>query len=115
MRLLLLPLFLLLLLSTGCKGSEGAADEGTDPATILEVENRNFNDMNIFVLRGGQRLRLGSVTGGGTREFVLPPYLVNSGGALRFLADPVGGTQTPVTQEMSVFPGDVVRLTIPSF
>jgi hypothetical protein len=52
-------------------------------------------------------------TGNSTKSFVLPAYLIRTGGPLRFLADPIGGNRTPVSQEMTVQPGDIVTLTIP--
>ena len=80
---------------------------------MLQVENQGFADMVIYAVNGGQRVRLGLATGNSTKSFTLPSYLVRGGGPLRFLADPVGGNRTPVSEEMTVQPGDVVRLTIP--
>lgn len=79
----------------------------------MRVENQGFSDMVIYALSGAQRVRLGTVTGNSTRSFTIPRYLVGGAGSLRFLADPIGGTRTPVSEEMSVQPGEVVTLTIP--
>lgn len=80
---------------------------------MVEVENQGFSDMVIYAVDGAQRVRLGSVTGHSRRAFSIPRYLVGGGGTLRFLADPIGGNRTPVSEEMVVQPGDVVSLTIP--
>lgn len=80
---------------------------------MVEVENQGFSDMVIYALDGAQRIRLGSVTGHSSRTLAIPRYLVGGGGTIRFLADPIGGNQTPVSEEMVVQPGDVVSLTIP--
>jgi hypothetical protein len=41
-------------------------------------------------------------TGNSTESFMLPAYLVRTGGPLRFVADPIGGDRTPVSEGMTV-------------
>jgi hypothetical protein len=77
------------------------------------VENRGFTDMIVYAVSGGQRVRLGMATGNSTRSFTIPNYLVRGAGRLRFLADPIGGNRAPVSEEMTVQPGDIVTLTVP--
>ena len=98
---------------SACGGrSRTAQPEAETPAT-LEVENRGFADMVIYAVTGSQRLRLGLATGNSTKSFPLPNSLVRAAGPIRFLADPIGGTRTPVSEERVVQPGDVVTLTSP--
>jgi hypothetical protein len=97
----------------GCAGKSKTNQPEPDQAAVLQVENRGFADMVIYAVSGSQRFRLGLATGNSTKSFTIPPSLVRIGGPLRFLADPVGGTRTPVSDEMVVQPGDVVTLTIP--
>ena len=80
---------------------------------MVEVQNRGFTDMVIYAVSGGQRIRLGMATGNSTKTFTIPRHLVRGAGPIRFLADPIGGNRTPVTEELTVQPGDVVTLTIP--
>jgi hypothetical protein len=80
---------------------------------MLRVENQGFSDMVIYAVSGAQRVRLGLATGNSTRSFTIPDYLIRGAGPLRFLADPIGSSRTPVSEEMTVQPGDVVSLTIP--
>lgn len=80
---------------------------------MLQVENQGFSDMVIYVVTGTQRVRLGLATGNSTKSFPIPNYLIRGAGTLRFLADPVGGDSTPVSEEITVQPGDIVNLTIP--
>jgi hypothetical protein len=80
---------------------------------MLQVENQGFSDMVIYAVNTGQRIRLGLATGNSTKSFSIPGYLVQSGTPLRFLADPIGGDRTPISEEMTVAPGDMVTLTIP--
>jgi hypothetical protein len=105
-------LFVLAML-TACAGR--AQDTGTEPAgpAMVRVENQGFADMVIYAVSGGQRVRLGLATGNSTKTFTVPRYLTAGAGPVRFLADPIGGDRTPVSEEMSVRPGDLVTLTIP--
>ena len=80
---------------------------------MLQVENRGFADMVIYAVSGSQRTRLGIATGSSTKAFTIPNTLLRGTGTLRFLADPIGGNRTPISEELAVQPGDVVTLTIP--
>ncbi|CAN5139302.1 hypothetical protein BH23GEM4_BH23GEM4_05610 [soil metagenome] len=107
----LLPLALALAACTGMQRS-GARDE---TPTTVRVENRATLDMTVYVLRQSQRIRLGQVTANSTATLPIPQYLIFGATSLRFLADPIGSSATPVSQEITVLPGDEVVLTIPPF
>jgi hypothetical protein len=99
-------------LVSACAGR--SQDAGPEPAesAMVEVRNQGFSDMVVYAVNGGQRIRLGLATGNSTKTFTIPRHLVR-GGTIRFLADPIGGNRSPVSEEMVVQPGDVVTLTIP--
>jgi hypothetical protein len=80
---------------------------------MVQVQNQGFTDMVIYAVSGSQRVRLGIATGNSTQTFTIPRYLVRGAGPLRFLADPVGSDRAPVSEELTVQPGDLVTLTIP--
>src|SRR2546426_180488 len=93
-----------------------AAKPGTAPAraeTAVKVENQNYLDMDVFLVRGGQRIRLGMVTGLSTHLFMLRPEVVGTGTDLQFEFHPIGGRANPRTERIMVQPGDVIELTIP--
>ena len=96
----------------GCvrKGTAGAEVE--EPTTV-RVRNQGFLDVNIYALRGGQRVRLGTVTGNTTAVLRIPSFLLNGVTPLRFLADPIGNQRTPTSEEIVVAPGDEVQLYVP--
>jgi hypothetical protein len=110
---------LALTLATGTVvlGACGAARSGprsADPATMLEVDNQAFYDMNIYlVTTGGARIRMGTAGGNSTTRLRIPASQVFGGTEVRFLADPIGAQRTPVSQSITIFPGDTVRLIIP--
>jgi hypothetical protein len=80
---------------------------------MLQVENRGFADMVVYAVSGAQRVRLGLANGNSTKSFTIPSTLIRGAGPLRFLADPIGGNRSPISEEMLVHPGDIVTLTIP--
>jgi hypothetical protein len=98
---------------TACGGRSAEVSAEPEGPAMVQVENQGFSDMVIYALDGAQRVRLGLVTGHSTKTLPIPRYLIGAGGTLRFLADPIGGNRTPVSEQMTVQPGDVVSLTIP--
>jgi hypothetical protein len=111
-----LPVALLLavmLLGVACRRGSTRGDESMTEPTMLRVDNRAFSDMTIYALRSGQRVRLGIANGNSTTRFQIPSYLIFGATPLRFLADPIGASGTPVSEEITVQPGDEVVLMIP--
>jgi hypothetical protein len=87
------------------------ADDGPKQTTI-DVQNQGFNDMTVYVIVGGARTRLGIAPGNKTTTLTIPAYLVSATTYLRFVADPIGGNRTPVTEEIDVSPGDQLVMII---
>jgi hypothetical protein len=81
--------------------------------TYLRITNQTFLDMNVYVLRGGQRVRLGTVGAIQTARLRIPDNVVGGGSPLRFLADPIGSSRVSQSFDIVVTPGDEVVLTIP--
>ncbi|HKT58604.1 MAG TPA: hypothetical protein VJQ46_01055 [Gemmatimonadales bacterium] len=94
--------------------SDGDSPRPLDAPASVRVENRDFLDMTIYVIDGSQRVRLGVANGNKTTELRIPQYLVRGPAHLKFLCDPIGGRRSPVSDEITVEPGDVVTLTIPA-
>ncbi len=84
------------------------------PRTTIEIDNQAGLDMNIYVVRSaGARQRLGTATAHARTTFTIPPRLLFGLTPLRFQADPIGGRASPVSQEITVSPGDHIVLRIP--
>jgi hypothetical protein len=79
----------------------------------VRVENRAFTDMTIYIVHQSQRVRLGTVSALTTTTFPIPRQFV-SGASVRFVADPLGSSRAPVSEEISVSPGDEIVLVIPA-
>ena len=97
-----------------CGGSKKSRSAPVpQPRTSVRVENQGFSDMTIYAIRSGQRVRLGNAPGNSTTTFTIPSNLIFGATPLRFLADPIGSNRTPVSDEITVQPGDQVRLVLP--
>jgi hypothetical protein len=89
-------------------------DEGPRPTTRVHVENQNYLDANVYVIgNGGTRQRLGTVTGNTNQDFVIPEYIIGPANTVRFLIEPIGSNASPISNSLSIQPGQMVTLTIP--
>lgn len=103
-------------LSQGCSRQPPPAAAPTSPAqtTSLEVVNRSSADMNMYLVRGGQRIPLGLAPGNETTRFELSPGQVAGVGTVYFQAVPRTGLARPIGSEPTVLrAGDVITLNIP--
>jgi hypothetical protein len=98
-------------LMAACGGARSQASD--QPQTTLRVENQSFLDMTIYLLAGSQRIRLGQAGGNSTTKMRIPSQYVFGATSLRFLADPIGSNRTPVSESITVSPGDEIGLVIP--
>ena len=114
-RLLTLALAAVISAASGCihrTAAQEAADAAA-PRTFVRVENQAFLDANIYVIAGGTRQRLGTTSGAGTQTFEIPRGIMFGPTQLSFLIDFIGRRRTPISDVISVRPGDTVVLTIP--
>lgn len=106
---LLLQIALLSTLS-GCAllGARHGKNAPQRPEPIsLEVDNQNFYDAVIYSLIGGQRARLGTVTGETKAHFKLPWTPQDVAMAIHLI-----GAGTTVTRSVTVYPGDKLLLIL---
>ena len=85
-----------------------------EAAGRLKVINRSAADMDIYLVRGSERFRLGLAPNGVTTMFELSPAQVAALGAVHFEALPLAGQGRPDRSEpVTVYPDDVITLDIP--
>ena len=89
------------------------ANAGREEAATVVVDNRALLDHTIYVLRGSQRIRLGVATGLQKTRLTIPNSIVLGATSLRFMADPIGSSRNPISEEINITPGDEIGLTIP--
>jgi hypothetical protein len=96
-----------------CSHQNEQAGELAPANTVdLHVKNENFLDMDVFAVADGQATRLGTVTGNGSRNFVVDAALANRD--FRIVATPIGGTGRAGTGSIAVTPGQTIDFTIGS-
>lgn len=113
----LLAMALLAVAPVGCIKGTSRANNPFAPAGSREregsiqvrVENLNFGDATIHALRGGERIRLGQVTGKSEKSFTVR---WNFSVPLEFQVDLIGGEACGI-QPMTVDPGDRIWVRIP--
>jgi hypothetical protein len=99
--------------SIGCRTGNASRKTDKGPVrTTIDVQNQDFNDMTVYVIVGGARTRLGVAPGNKTTVLTIPEYLLTGTSFVRFVADPIGGNRTPVTEEIDVTPGDQLVMII---
>jgi len=101
------------ILAACASGSRAGSAVQEREATYVLVDNQAVLDMTVYALRGSQRIRLGTATGLSRTRFTLPRGIVFGATSLRFLADPIGSSRTPVSQEITVSEGEEIELRIP--
>ncbi|HXQ29811.1 MAG TPA: hypothetical protein VN848_11160 [Gemmatimonadales bacterium] len=82
--------------------------------TLVRVVNRNFLDMDIYVVVSESPRRVGTVTGLSTQVLPLPSGLVQASTEVQFRANPVGSRQTALSMGVVANPGDTLQLEIPN-
>ncbi|HSU95361.1 MAG TPA: hypothetical protein VLI43_16755 [Gemmatimonadaceae bacterium] len=99
--------------SLGCRSGHAARNASDGPVrTTIDVQNEDFNDMTVYVLVNGSRTRLGIANGNKTTVLTIPEYLLSGTTFLRFVANPIGGNRSPVSEEVDVSPGDQLVMVI---
>jgi hypothetical protein len=109
----LVPVLGVLALAEGC-ASRGPTARDAQEQTTLSVRNDNYLDHTIYLIVGSDRVRLGTARGLSTTRFVIPAHYVFGATSLQFMADPIGSRVTPISERVSVAPGDEVELIIPA-
>ena len=96
-------------LALGCSLVGGSREKRTDPPVVVEVRNRNWQDMHVYVLGAGQRYSLGVVTSQSTQRYELPEGAFATGRDIVLLADPIGSDEVYRSDPVLLHPGDVVQ------
>ena len=94
-----------------------AADDAPAAAVepvVLEVENHNWADVVLYVVHDGVQTRFAQVAAAHNISIEIPPRLQGQMGVIRIAARRIGGTDSYVSQAVSVRGSTAVRLTIES-
>lgn len=89
---------------------DGSLQQEQEDRLRIQVQNMNFNDVTVFAVSSGQRVRVGSVTGKTDQDFRLG---WNFADPISFEIDVVGGRGCQ-TSPILVDPGARVWVQIPN-
>jgi hypothetical protein len=116
-RFLLVPLLSILVVGACARASGDDESGDLEPvraSTTVRVENRSFENVVVYVIgSSGARRRLGDVSGTSTKVFEIPRTMIFGATSLRFQVDPIGGSRSPISQDIVVSAGDQVQLIVP--
>jgi hypothetical protein len=88
-----------------------AAAKLKDHAT-LSVENNNWLDAHLYLVRDGMLTSLGFMSGPGKEDFKLPSMATVAGADVQVLVLPIGGSTSYLTPRLVINLGDQVFMTI---
>lgn len=89
----------------------GRGTEKTRATTMIEVRNDNWLDMNIYLVRNGNRVRIGAVGSFDKASFRLEASRLQ-GTDVRLLADPIGSDASYLSPMILANAGQTIRLEI---
>lgn len=77
--------------------------------TTVRVENNNWSDMRIYLVRSGIRTRLGYVSSMTEASLDVSDTMVGGAGEVRLMAAPIGSLQRFYSDPLHVSPGQMVE------
>ena len=99
--------------SIACAPMRGPAEPGFDPDSepiTLRIENRHWLDVNVYLVRSGQRIRrLGTVTSHSVAIFRAPARQIVHVSDVYLVADPIGSHGTFRSEPLLVSRGQQVE------
>jgi hypothetical protein len=88
------------------------AEKAQHAETAVQIDNQNFNDMNIYLLEGGSRVFIGSASGLTKTTLLIPHGSVGANWEVRLIADPIGSSTPIRSGALLVAPAQSVHWTI---
>ena len=104
-------------LLSACASKHAVGEQAFAPApvpVVLEVENHNWADVVLYVVHDGVRTRFAQVAATRNVSMKIPPQLQGQMGVIRIAARRIGGTDSFLSQAISLRGNSAVRLTIES-
>lgn len=101
---------------TAChsKAPDTSAEPDSDVQVLVEVESHYQGDVIVYLVQGGQRDRLGTVTALSRAEFTFPYRRLQVSSNTRLMAYPLAGAQTYLSDPLLLQPGQYVSWTLES-
>ncbi len=92
---------------------DGFAQAAPGNTAIVHVDNHNWQDVDVFAVREGLKVRLGMITSMSSGDFKLPETFLVGSPNVQLRIDPIGSNGGGfLTQSILVSPGQTVDLRI---
>jgi hypothetical protein len=96
---------------TACGHTNESGGEVVPASAVgLDVRNENFLDVDVFSIVDGLSTRLGTVTGNGSRHFLLDPIVGSRD--FHLIAVPIGGAGRASSGPLAAGPGQTIVFTV---
>jgi hypothetical protein len=96
----------------GSKAPEPVPDADWSGDVPLQVVNRHWLDVTVYVIHDGQRTRLGVAGGTAETQLVVPSRLLGVGGDIQLFGDPIGSTERTITEVLVVHAGQLIQWSL---
>lgn len=122
-RTIVASYFAISCLATACAGRSLPTPEALAPSStvalppdpvVLEVENHNWADVELYIVHDGVQTRFTQVAAAHNVSVEIPPRLQGQMGVIRLAVRRIGGTDSFVSQDISLRGNTAVRFTIES-
>jgi hypothetical protein len=88
-----------------CPRAHPGGDLNLEAESTHNVVNQHWGDVDVYIIRDGQRQRIGTVTAAAEENFALSPSLTKGGGTLQLQAHAVGSSGAINSETINVRPG----------
>lgn len=112
MRMRLIVIAVIAAASSACFHHHAPNESAASGPATLQVDNHNWQNVDIQVVHRGIQSHLGSVNASAVTEIVFPKYLLSDLGEVQLIAHAVGTPYTIRTQVIVLKPGTEVRWTL---
>lgn len=96
----------------GCGSRPGSGPRAAAPPVRVQIVNQNRSDINLYVLRGGTRTRMGTVVAGDTRVIPLLHLPATSAQQLAFEVQRIGAEGVFSLPRVAVVAGQSIHIRI---
>jgi len=90
----------------------GSTTPDLNTPVLVEVDSHFQGDVVIYLLRSGQRERLGMMSGLGNAAFTFPYRKLGNSGSTRLLAYPIAGSAAYASDPLYIQPGQSLKWTL---
>jgi hypothetical protein len=119
-RTIVASYFVVVSLLSACAGRHPVGQALADPPALppdpvkLQVENHNWADIVLYIVHDGIQTRFSQIAAAHDVSMEIPPKLQGQMGVIRLAVRRIGGTDSFVSQAISLRGNSEVRFTIES-